>query len=76
MALAQSLKALLPVSKTFVISDFTEVKPMQYRNAYSPMLVTDLGIVTEVKFSQYENAFFPMLVTELPIVRDFNSLQP
>ena len=49
---------------------------MQYRNAYSPMLVTDLGIVTEVKFSQYENADFPMLATELPIVKDFNSSQP
>ena len=45
----------------------TEVRPLQYRKAELPMLVTELGIVTEVK-RQYAKACAPILVTELGII--------
>ena len=40
------------------------VKPEQFQKAWSPMLVTELGIVMEVK-PEPEKASLPMLVTEL-----------
>ena len=39
-------------------------KPLQPRNAYFPIEVTELGIVTEVKPLQSQNAEEPMEVTE------------
>ncbi len=41
----------------------TEVKPLQSRNANSPMEVTLFGMVTEVKPLQSRNARSPMDVT-------------
>jgi len=41
----------------------TLLKPVQFQNAYLPMLVTVLGIVILVKLKQKENAFVPMPVT-------------
>jgi hypothetical protein len=37
-------------------------------NAFSPTLVTLLGMVTDIKLVQSENALSPMLVTPLGIV--------
>ena len=45
----------------------TEVKPVQPKNADTPMPVTEFGMVTEVKPVQPENADPPMLVTEFGI---------
>ena len=52
-----------------------EVKPVQSKNAESPMLVTLSGIVIEVKLVQPRNAESPMLVTLSGIeVGDFNTV--
>ena len=45
-----------------------EVKPEQYSNAPSPILVTEFGMVIEVKPEQPENAAFPILVTEFGVI--------
>ena len=39
-------------------------------NAYSPILVTEFGMITEIKPSQAQKAYSPMLVTDLPIVTE------
>ena len=44
-----------------------EVSPLQSEKAYSPMLVTLLGMVMEVSPLQSEKAYSPMLVTPSPI---------
>ena len=41
----------------------TDVKPLQFSNAYSPMEVTLFGMVTDVKPLQFLNAYSPMEVT-------------
>ena len=41
----------------------TEVKPLQLKNASTPMEVTLFGMVTEVKPLQLKNASTPMEVT-------------
>ena len=46
----------------------TEVKPLQFRKALSPMEMTELGITTEVKPLQPSKAASPMEVTELEIM--------
>ena len=45
-----------PISAQFSALKFTSVKPVQPKNAQSPISVTELGIVTEVKPVQPENA--------------------
>ena len=47
------------------------VRPVQPRNALSPMLVTLLPMVTLVKPEQPENAAAPMPVTPSPITTIF-----
>jgi hypothetical protein len=54
----------------------TEVRPLQPEKAYSPMLVTLLGIVMEERPLQPEKALSPMLVTLLGIVMEVRPLQP
>ena len=49
---------------------------VQPEKAYSPMLVTLLGISMEVKPMQLEKALFPMLVTLLGISIEVRSEQP
>ena len=51
-----------------------EVKPVQPKNARSPMLVTLVGMVIEVKPVQPENAQALMLVTLLGITRSVTRL--
>ena len=41
----------------------TEVRLLQYSNAYMPISVTELGIVTEVKSEHSLKALFPIEVT-------------
>ncbi len=53
----------------------TDVKPLQRKNAQSPMLVTEFGMVTEVK-PLFWNASEPMLVTEFGMVTEVKPLQP
>ena len=45
-------------------------------NAYSPILVTEFGMITEIKPSQAQKAYSPMLVTDLPIVTEVKPEQP
>ena len=59
-ALGSSNSILHHVAKSVI---WTDVKPEQFANAFSPMLFTLLGIVTEVKPSQAQKAFLPILVT-------------
>ena len=47
---------------------------MQRKNASSPMLVTELGILIFVKELQYPKAPGPMLVTELGILIEVKEL--
>ena len=54
----------------------TEVKPLQLKKVFSPILVTLLGIVTEVKPEQSLKAHSPMLVTLLGIVTEVKPEQP
>ena len=44
--------------------------------AYSPMLVTEFGMVTEVRPVQPENALLPMVVTLLGMVTEVRPVQP
>lgn len=46
----------------------TEVRRLQYEKAYSPMEVTEEGIVTDVRPRLIEKANSPMEVTELGIL--------
>ena len=46
----------------------TVVKPLQPKNAASPMAVTELGMVTLVKSLQRLNADSPMEVMEMGII--------
>ena len=46
----------------------TLVKPLQFANAPSPILVTELGMMTLVKPLQLLNANLPIEVTELGMV--------
>ena len=52
-----------------------DVKLLQYWKAYSPILVTELGIVIDVKLLQPLKVLFPILVTELGIVTEVKLLQ-
>ena len=52
----------------------TEVGLEQPKNALSPMLVTELGMVMEVRFEQLENAQRPMLVTPFEISKSLISV--
>ena len=56
-------------------STFNDVRPLQFRKADSPMLVTLLGMVTDVRPVQPSKAKTPMLVTLLPMVTDVSPLQ-
>ena len=49
---------------------------LQPKNAESPIIVTELGIVIDVKPLQFLNAALPIEVTELGIVIDVKPLQP
>ncbi len=53
----------------------TDVRPLQPRNAQSPMLVTPEGIVTDVSLLQPLNAPNSMRVTLEGIVTDVRPLQ-
>ena len=59
-----------------LFSTIIEVKPLQNKNASSPIVATELGIVIDVKPLQYENALEPIVATELGIVIDVKPLQP
>jgi len=50
------------------VSTFIAVRLVQTEKAYTPMLVTLLGIVTLISFSHQEKALKPMMVTLLGIV--------
>ena len=78
----------LPMLNSFKVLGLTrpsgiQVKPLpiltdsnrQSRNAQSPMLVTESGIVIFVRLVQLENALLPMLVTESGIVILASSVQ-
>ena len=45
-------------------------------NAYSPILVTEFGMITEIKPSQAQKAYSPMLVTEFGMVMEVKPEQP
>ena len=49
----------------------TLVSDEQSENAYSPMLLTPLGMVTSVSTSQFLNAEIPILVTPSSMTTDF-----
>ena len=53
-----------------LLSKVIEVRSEQPEKAFSPMAVTELGIVTEVRLTQSEKADSPILVTELGIVTE------
>ena len=48
---------------------------IQAEKVYSPILITELGIVIDVKLLQPLKAEFPIIVTELGIVIDVKPLQ-
>ena len=52
-----------------------DVKPLQPEKAFSPILVTEFGIVTDVKPLQLEKAPSLILVTEFGMVIDVKPLQ-
>ena len=54
----------------------TEVRLMHSRNARSPIVVTELGIVIESSPVQPAKVPFPIVLTELGINTDFSSEQP
>lgn len=54
----------------------TDVRLLQPENAFSPIFVTESGIVTDTRPLQSLNAPSPMLVTESGIVTDVRPLQP
>lgn len=58
-----------------VTSNVTEVREVQFRKAYPPMLVTLFGMVTEVKRVQFWKAEKPMLATPSPIVTEVKPVQ-
>ena len=58
------------------LSTIMLVRPLQLRNAYLPISVTDLGMVTIVKPLQFSNARSPILVTDLGMVTLVKPLQP
>ena len=58
-----------------MISDLTDVRPLQPEKALLPMLVTLMGMVTDVRPLQPLKASRPMLVTLLPMVTDVRPLQ-
>ena len=70
MSIDVNAKQLLNVPTPIVLTELpivTDVSP-EFWNAYSPILVTESGIVTDVNAEQPENAESPILVTILPIV--------
>ena len=52
-----------------------DVKPLQPEKAFSPINVTEFGIVTDVKPLQLEKAPSLILVTEFGMVIDVKPLQ-
>ena len=54
----------------------TEVRPVQFWKAQSPIPVTKLGMVTEVRPLQSEKAEAPIEVTESGMMSDVRLLQP
>ena len=52
-----------------------EVKEVQPRNVFEPILVTVFGIEIEIKPVQLEKALVPMRETELEIVNELSFLQ-
>ena len=70
------LKADEPKVNGASISETTEVRPLQYPNAYSPIEVTLLGMVKEVRPLQPANAERPIEVTLLGMVKEVRPLQP
>ena len=44
------------------------VKPLQSRNAHSPIMTTELGIEMLVRPEQPWNAYFPIVLTSFPII--------
>ena len=49
-----------------------EVKPVQSSKAFSPIDVTEFGILIEVKPVQFTKAKLPIVITELGIVTEVN----
>ena len=75
--LAVSIMALQLLRESYFVfpaSTLMLVKPVQPKNARSPMLVTDEGMVMLVK-PVLENARVPMLVTDEGMVRLVKPLQ-
>ena len=52
------------------------MRPVQCQKAYSPILVTEFGIVIDVRPVQPPKAEEPILVTEFGIVMDVRLVQP
>jgi hypothetical protein len=65
--LEQLIKTNLSIEGAFPLK-YALVKPLQAKNACSPMLVTLAGMVTLVKPLQTSNALSPILVTLLGMV--------
>ena len=64
---AVSMMALQLLRESYVVlpaSTLTDVSPVQFENAQSPIFFTEFGMLTDVSPLQYMNAQFPMLVTE------------
>ena len=72
------IMALEPSGELYTVlpaSTVMEAKAGQEKNGFSPMEVTELGIVIEVRAPQLRKAWLPMEVTELGITIE-GKLQP
>ena len=65
-----------PIVEQFSALKTTDVRPLQPEKAYSPIDVTELGMVTDVRPLQSKKAHSPIFVTELGIITDIRPLQP
>ena len=60
----------------FPFSTFISVRSKQLENAYSPIVLTEFGIVMCVRDEQSENAVSPIVVTEFGIFISVRAEQP
>lgn len=63
------------ISQLSALKD-TDVKELQYLNAYSPIVITEGGIIMEARLLQDWKAEFPILVTASPIINVVKALHP
>ena len=65
-----------PIVEQFSALKTTDVRPLQPEKAYSPIDVTELGMVTDVRPLKCLKAKAGIVLTPSPIVRDEILLQP